>query len=86
MQELDEAMNRLQEATAQMDRAFAEADRLFARVDPTILDTDAAMHTVSFKAKSVTDRLRVAKKFATMAFAIIFRGRTNLKFRTHCAA
>lgn len=67
---------------AEADKVFAEADRLFREM-PTghTVKENGKVHTVHFNTHSKTERWRLFRKFARMACAVLFRGKTELHFK-----
>jgi len=72
----------LDEAFEEMDRAFAEASKTLGSVDPAVNQSNPeGMHIVRFEARGGMDRLRLARRFFSMACGVVFTGVTSIKFR-----
>jgi len=78
----DEAFRHADRAFAAADKAFAEADRLFREMPAGhSVKENGKTHTVHFNTHSKTERWRLFRKFARMACAVLFRGKTELQFK-----
>ena len=81
----DAAFKHADEAFKCADRAFAEADKLFddlPRGEHTKTETSTSTeHTLRFSAPGIGERFKVAKKFFSLGFSLLWRGTGNLRFR-----
>jgi hypothetical protein len=87
--ELDEIWNRMQAQMdgiwADVDATFAEADKLFERAakhtSQRIYMDEQNSQTVRFQAMDLGERIRFCGRFVSMAFQVLFMGRTFLTFK-----
>jgi len=82
MSRTDRVWNHVDEAFKSADKAFAEAEHLFNELPKDVphpkFDT---AHQLHFTARSFNERWRLAKKFCAMSGAMLFTGKTQLRFK-----
>lgn len=77
----DEAFAHADRAFKSADQAFAEAEELFSNLPHgTHIKTDEAHH-LRFIGHTPAERWRLAKKFFSLGWSVLFTGKSELHFR-----
>ena len=78
---VDEAFQHANKAFEAADRAFAQARKKGSGTFTATAVHEEKSHRLRFESKSWSERFRLTFRFARMALAILFRGKTNLAFK-----
>jgi hypothetical protein len=78
------AFKKSDEAFSEADKAFDAANRAFDAMPDTEISggiRTGKVHQLNFTASSWNVRLKLVRKFAKMAFAVLFTGKTVMSFK-----
>ena len=82
MSKTDRVWEHAEDAFKSANKAFEEADRIFSKLPKGVPHVkDDTIHQLHFNAPSLGERWRLACKFFMMGWAMLLKGKAQLRFR-----